>query len=278
MDVFHKAVDEAVQLSCQDLDFFVTIGDPLLDPRLLERARYVKTKMDVRDFGFNTTLQWLHNFDLDEFFNCGFTWISVSTTLSGRQSYRDFFGVDKYDEMLTNLVALLNENNKRGRPILVELGIKPTPERRQDILNHPDFQHIQSLTSQDLGKLVNREDFFVCDWGGAVKLPSYLKPLPLWPRENRPCQRLFRGLMIFSNGKVGACACRDFEATSELILGNVEENSISEMWNGKQLEQIRSDWKTGKNIPKVCQNCRSYDPTAVIAPFEFQPRKLEIIT
>jgi hypothetical protein len=62
--------------------------------------------------------------------------------------------VDKYDQMLTNLVALLEENNKRGRPIKVELSIKPTPEARKDILNHPDFQCIQALTSQDLRKLV----------------------------------------------------------------------------------------------------------------------------
>lgn len=263
MDVFKKAVDEAIQMGSRDIDFFVTIGDPLLDPQLLERARYVKANQQVQDMGFNTTLQWLHLFDLDEFFRCGFTWVTVSTTLSGREEYRSFFGVDKYDQMLANLVALLKENNRRGNPMIVEIGIKPTPEPRENILNHPDFQFVQSLTHQDLAAVVKREDFFVCDWGGSVQLPSYLRPLPLWPREHRPCFRLFRGMMLFSNGKVGACACRDFEATSELILGSVGERSLPEMWNGQQLAQIRSDWRTGKKIPGVCQKCRSYDPGPV---------------
>lgn len=264
MDVFKKAVDEAIALGSTDIDLFVTIGDPLLDPQLLERARYVKQFPQVRDMGFNTTLQWLHLFDLDEFFRCGFTWVWVSTVLCGRESYRKFFGVDKYDQMLANLLRLMEENNRRGRPMKVGLGIKPTPERREDILNHPDFKRVQSLTEQDLGSQVRREDFFVCDWGGTVQLPSYMRPLPLWPRAHHPCYRLFQGLMLFSNGKVGACACRDFEASSELILGSVQENSLGEMWHGEKLQQIRSDWRTGKKIPDVCQKCRSYDPRAVI--------------
>lgn len=264
MDVFKKAVDEAIQMGSTDIDFFVTIGDPLLDPHLLERARYVRQFQQVSDMGFNTTLQWLQLFNLDEFFACGFTWISVSTTLSGPETYRNFFGVDKYSQMLSNLIQLLKENNRRGSPIDVQIGIKPTPESRADILNHPDFKLIQSLTVQDLADEVRREDFFVCDWGGTVRLPSYLRPLPLWPRSHRPCYRLYQGLMLFSNGKVGACACRDFEASSELILGSIQENSLDEMWNGDKLKQIRSGWLTGKSIPDVCQKCRSYDPRAAI--------------
>jgi hypothetical protein len=262
MEIFKNAVDEAVSMGVSHYDFFVTIGDPLLDPLLLERARYVRTFAQIRDMGFNSTLQWLHLFDMDEFFACGFTWVHVSTTLSGPESYRDFFGVDKYDFMLKNLLTLLRENNRRGKPMIIEIGIKPTPEPRQRIIDHPDFQLVQSLTSQDLAAMVMREDFFVCDWGGAVELPDYLRPLPLWPREHRPCYRLFEGVQIFSNGKVGACACRDFEASSELILGSVQEKSLPEMWNGEQLAQIRSDWRSGRKVPDICSKCRSYDPRA----------------
>jgi len=260
MDIFKKAVDEAIEMGARHYDFFVTIGDPLLDPDLLERARYVRSSAQVRDMGFNSTLQWLHLFNMDEFFACGFTWVHVSTTLSGAGIYRDFFGVDKYDLMLNNLLGLLRENNRRGNPMVIEIGIKPTPEPRRQIISHPDFQLVQSLTDQDLTASVMREDFFVCDWGGAVNLPEYLRPLPLWPRDHRPCFRLFEGVQIFSNGKVGACACRDFEASSELILGSVQEKTLPEMWNGGQLAQIRSDWQEGRKVPNICSECRSYDP------------------
>ena len=260
MEVFKKAVDEAVAMGAPSFDFFVTIGDPLLDPLLLERARYVRSLVRIRDMGFNTTLQWLHNFNMEEFFQCSFTWINVSTTLSGADSYREFFGVDKYDLMLKNLIALLKENERRGKPLIIEIGIKPTPEPRKQIINHPDFKRVQSLTNQDLVRTVMAEDFFVCDWGGAVKPPAYMRLLPMWPRRHRPCYRLYDGLQVFSNGKVGACACRDYEASSELILGSVQTMTLEEMWNGQQLTQIRADWRSGRHVPDICSKCRSYDP------------------
>lgn len=263
MEVFRKAVDEAVQLGAHDIDFSVMIGDPLLDPQLLERAAYIRRFPQVGDMGFTTTLQWLHKFDLQEFFKAGFSWIAVSTTLSGRDSYRNFFGVDKYDQMLSNLTLLLTENNRRDRPIDVVLSIKPTPERRSDILNHPDLRRIQALTAQNLRRNVKREDFFVMDWGGAIHLPSYLRLHPLWPRAHRPCGRLLRNIMIYSNGKVGACNCVDFEASSELILGNLSENSLGELWNSSHLAQMRSDWREGKAIPTACRTCRMYRPGPV---------------
>ena len=62
MDVFTKAVDEAIQMGSTDIDLFVTIGDPLLDPHLLELGRYIRQLPQVRDVGFNATLQCLHLF------------------------------------------------------------------------------------------------------------------------------------------------------------------------------------------------------------------------
>src|ERR1039457_1056870 len=43
MEVFKKAVDEAILTGTRSIDFSVMIGDPLLDPKLLERARYIRT-------------------------------------------------------------------------------------------------------------------------------------------------------------------------------------------------------------------------------------------
>jgi hypothetical protein len=47
-------------------------------------------------------------------------------------------------------------------------------------------------------------------------------------------------------GIVGASDCVEFEATSELILGNVADMSLSEMWQGERLQQLR----TGDQAPE----------------------------
>jgi len=257
MELFTKLVDEMAAAGWTQIDFNVVIGDPLLDKRLLERARYVNRHPQFQTNGFVTTLQWLHLHDIDEFFDCGFTWLAVSTTLSGRETYMEFFGVDKYDQMLSNLKLLLTENNKRGNPLTIRVRTNPTDEPTEQVLTHPDYQDIkQLLSSGDV--MDDRRGFYVGDWSGVVELPTYLKKRPVFPRGKRPCKLLYDKLMVYSNGNVGACSCRDHEATSELILGNIAHDSICDLWNGQELSSIRDNWLENNEIPEICRSCRSY--------------------
>lgn len=195
MERFRRVVDEFAALGGTEIDFNVTIGDPLLDPMLLERARYVRRFPQFATLGFVTTLQWLHRFDLDEFFEAGFTWLSVSTTLSGREKYLEFFGVDKYDQMLENLTRLLEENRRRGRPLSIEIAIKPTNEPLSAVLAHPDLARMADLS---------------------------------------------------------------FEASSELILGHVDEQPLAGFWKSETLAELRRAWRTRNRVPDICRSCRHY--------------------
>lgn len=258
IESFKKAVDQFAAMGGTVIDFNVTIGDPLLDPLLLERSRYVRRYPQFTSLGFVTTLQWLHRYDLDEFFRSGIDWLSISTTLSGRESYRKFFGVDKYNQMLNNLVTLLQENRKRGHPIAVMIHIKPTEESAEEVAGHPDFRMVQALQDADLVAEINNRGYYVDDWIGAVKLPPYLKKRPLYPRAFRPCHMLYGNMIVYSNGKIGACNCRDFETSSELILGHIKENSLEELWKSERLSKLRSNWRWKNQVPDICKSCRHY--------------------
>jgi radical SAM protein with 4Fe4S-binding SPASM domain len=241
------------------LAFNVTIGDPLLDPHLLERARYVtRTYPQFGSLGFVTTLQWLHRFPITEFWDSGITWMAISATLSGRERYAEFFGVDKYDQMMANLLTVIEENKRRERKIGYFINIKPTNETVEAVLNHPDFQRIHGMVEQDLVAEAKSRGAYVDDWQGAVKLPPYLKKRPLYPRAFRPCVQLFSGMIVHSNGNIGACNCRDFEANSELILGNIKDSTLAELWSGEELARLRSDWRRKNKVPGICKTCRHY--------------------
>lgn len=258
LSIFKKVVDEFIALGGVDIDFNTIVGEPLLDPYLLERARYVRQFPQVKSLGFITNLQWLHKFDMDEFFNSGIDWLAVSTALSGSDKYFEFFGVDRYEQTLKNLTRLIEENKKRGNRMKVGIGIKPTNESFSDVLSHPDYKRIKSFLNQGLITVIRREGLYVDDWLGCVKLPSYLKRRPLYPRVFRPCGLLYGGLIIFPNGNIGACSCRDFEANSELVLGNAKNTTLKEAWEGKRLAAIRSDWRKRNKIPDICKHCRHY--------------------
>lgn len=258
MALFKKAVDEFVAIEGTEIDFNATIGEPLLDPHLLERASYVKQFPQFKSLGFVTNLQWLHKFDMDEFFKSGISWLGISTVLLGRQKYFEFFGVDRYGQALENLLRLIQENKKRGNKIVLLFTIKPMGESISDVLNYPDFKMISSLVDFNLVKAVKNQSFYVDDWGGIVKLPPYLERRPLYPRMFRPCRFLYTGLILFSNGNIGVCPCRDFEANSSLILGNTKGTTLKEAWKGEKPARLRFNWRRINIIPNICKRCSQY--------------------
>lgn len=257
MGLFKKIVDDFAASGGRDIDLTDTIGDPLLDKKLVERGRYVRRYPQFQSLGFVSTLQWLHKHDLDALIDT-FTWIGVSITLSGRESYKKFFGVDKYDAALSNLRKLLGAIKAKNANFFVGISLKPTDENDAAILGHPDFIEINDLMGGTLEQQVRDRSFVVDDWQGAVQLPAYLKKRPLYPRAFRPCSMLYGRLMVYSNGKVSACSCRDFEADSDLILGHVGESGIMELWNGDKLRDLRRNWRWKNRVPQICKSCRHY--------------------
>jgi len=257
MELFKTIVDDFALNGGTDIDFTDTIGDPLLDKKLVERGRYVRRYPQFQSLGFVSTLQWLHMHELDSLIE-KITWVGVSITLSGRESYKKFFGVDKYDVALGNLRKLLDAIKAKNANFFVGLSIKPTDENDEAILSHPDFIEINNRMGGSLAQMVRERTFLVDDWQGAVQLPDYLKRRPLYPRAFRPCQMLYDKLMVYSNGKVSACSCRDFEADSDLILGHAGESGILELWNSNRLQALRHDWRLKNRVPKICKSCRHY--------------------
>lgn len=258
MSLFKKAVNEFAAMGGNTIDFNAVIGDPLLDKYLLQRARYVKKFPQFKSLGFVTTLQWLHLFDINEFFDSGITWLSISCILSGRERYFELFGVDKYDIFLKNLLILIEENNKRKNKISILMGIKPTDEPISDVINHQDFKMINSLLDQDLVHTLKKQGVYYDDWLGAINLPNYLKRRPLYFRLFRPCRLLYNQIIIFSNGNIGVCSCKDFEANSELIFGSLKDITLQEMWSGEKLENLRFNWVKKNKVPNICKSCRHY--------------------
>lgn len=258
MQLFEKVVNEFVAMRGVNISFCTCIGEPLLDPYLLERIRYIRRFPQLMFEGFFTTLQWLHKFDIDEFFKLGISPLFISTMFLGREKYREFFGVDNYEQTLKNIIMLVQENKKRQNKIMLSFFLKNCGKSRKVIMNHPDFKLVDKLTDGYLFKCVQNIGFFVDDWCGAVKLPQYLRRRPLYPRLFKPCRFFCNILMIFSNGKIGLCPCRDFEANSDLILGDIKKDSLKELWGSGKHLILFNNWRRKNIIPTICRRCRHY--------------------
>jgi radical SAM protein with 4Fe4S-binding SPASM domain len=260
MGLFEKAVQEFAGAGGGCIDFSVCIGEPLLDPYLLKRVRFVKSFDNLKGLGFVTTLQELNSYDLAEFIDAGIDWLNISSVFSGKQKYKEFFGTDNYEQTLDNIINLLEENKKRGNKINISFDIKPTEETISEIKSSSDFKLIDRLTDGHLSKRVDAMSICVDDWIGNVQLPGYLKKRkrPLYPRVFRPCSLFYNKLIVYSNGKIGICSCRDFNADSEMILGDIREIGILEAWASEKINNLRRNWRLKNVIPEICRKCSAY--------------------
>lgn len=82
---------------------------------------------------------------------------------------------------------------------------------------------------------------------------AYMGP----PAPRVPCQRLWTGMNIHSNGNVVPC-CIDYN--DENVLGNVAEKSVEEIWQGLKFTEFRRMHMEGKwNKIPMCRDCKVHE-------------------
>ena len=69
----------------------------------------------------------------------------------------------------------------------------------------------------------------------------------------KPCSRVWQTFTVLSDGKVALC-CLDYEG--QVILGDVNKTSISEIWKNESYRKIRLLHKRARQDQIViCKNC-----------------------
>ena len=74
---------------------------------------------------------------------------------------------------------------------------------------------------------------------------------------NKPCISPFSTLEILHDGTVPLCGC-DYKPT--VVLGNVKNNSLLEIWNSEKFRKIRDHHGSGnRNKIDICIGCKIWD-------------------
>jgi len=256
-EVFGKAVDEYCRLGGGDINLTPTVGDTLLDKELLEKIRYARGRKEIRLIWFYTNLIALNQFDVEELLTSGVSGIRVSTCIKDKETYERIYRSPRYDAMLENIETLAKINERLGCPVALMLFLR-VPKPFDEVKKTGDYQRVSHYFKSD--DIIFLDDAFD-SWGGRVKkdnLPDghviYDNPLD---QSQCPCAEIFRRVNVLWDGRVNNCVCRDLNA--ELEIGNIHVESLPQIWQGKQLAQLRQSWEEG-HVPAVCRGCQRYVP------------------
>lgn len=259
-DIFKKAVDEWAAAGGQSLDLTPVVGDPLVDPGVLEKLDYAVNQAGIQDVSMTTNGILLDRNDTyKRLIDLGISAVFISTQGTSREMYEKIYGVKHYDEAMSGIRHLLEYNRSKGEPARIIIRFR-NAEKPSQILGSKDFkENIKPYLSEKV-----RVNFTVDfdNWGGTIQPADmsgvmHLRQLP--PRLDRPCQRLFN-YAVRHDGSVRLCACRlTRNDLDDLVVGNIREKSLQEISQSDKVWNIIEGFYAGKR-PETCMSCTFYTP------------------
>ncbi len=254
MDLFRKVIDNYVDLGGRVLSLTPTVGDPLVDPDCLARIRYARSRQ-ITSIAMYSNMISLEHVGAKALANSGITSLTVSVSGFDEEMYKRVYRSQMYKQVYANIQRFAKANLAAGSP--VDFGVQMRVDRPlSEVVNYPDHVALAALIGSDKIGIKLRYD----DWSGHItpnQLSGTMKIRTAIPPRISPCSELYSGPMVYWDGSVGACGCRDLNA-SELIIGNINDSHLGDIWFGENIRKLRDEFMT-PSIKSICSTCKHYN-------------------
>jgi MoaA/NifB/PqqE/SkfB family radical SAM enzyme len=258
-DVFKKAVDEWVAVGGQSLDLTPVVGDPLVDPGLLQKVDYAVNQARVKNVVLTTNAILLDRHDTyKRLVDLGVN-VCISTQGASREVYEKVYGVKHYDEAMANIRRLLEYNQSKGEPSRIIIRFR-NHEKPSQIIRSGDFKSFIKPYLSERVRINFTVDFD--NWGGTIQpedMSGFMRLRKLPPALAVPCRNLFN-FAVRHDGRVRLCACRlTTNDNDDLVVGNIKDKTLEEISGGDEAWGIIKGFYEGKR-PHTCLECTFYQP------------------
>lgn len=242
LTVFQKIIDEIVTYPAETREKEIELfhfGESLLHPQLPEMISYIsdrqlKATLSINPGELTAPL-------IDRLLQASPFQIIVSIDSMDPVTYRKLRG--PYADLaaaVANTKLLLTKHHAACSRTSVTIRMIVMHENRSE------SEHFTKYW-QERRANVELRDFF--PWND--KEIATLGPTEHYP-PHMPCPFPWQYLVVQWNGDVVAC-CRDYNG--RLVLGNVMENSLQDIWNGENARRLREGIATGKGLDRLCEEC-----------------------
>ena len=247
MDIYKKLIDDASTFpdKLKVLRFFKD-GEPLMNKNLPEMVRYAKEKK-VADFVDTTVNGSLFTHEMsDRLIQSGIDQINISIEGTSSEEYKEFSKYDgSFEKFYSNIKYLCDHSGDCH--ILVKIN--------EDVISAESKQRFLDLFGP-IADGVALEHTISC-W------PDY-ELTKVEPNKNvgiygqaitsvDVCPYIFYSIAVNSNGTVSLCF---LDWARNLIIGNIENESIVDIWNGDLINEYRIDFLLGnRKDHSFCGKC-----------------------
>lgn len=195
---------------------------------------------------------------------------SIIVSIDGINSFKSIRGVDL--QQITEGIEKLNLIKRKFNTNLPKLGIEFVAMKINiaELSEIVDLAYKLKITTINVAHVVvhskqlleqnlfihydKYKEHFNNSYYKAKKLGIQLN-LPPQPGTVNFCSQPFESLYINWNGDVRPCCISTITEENSLIIGNVKELSLEELWNNSEICKLRLALLTGSNLPEFCKNC-----------------------
>jgi len=236
-EMYKKIILEGEKYGCPSVEPQGT-NEPLLDPNLEGYIKFA-SEHGFMDIMLNTNGTLLSEQRSRKFLKSGITRVRFSLDAATKETYEKVRLGGKYETTMNNIEKFLKIKKQENYELPV-VGVnfcKTKFNEHEEKLfietwkDKVDFIVIQDFQPPDLTK--NYSEFLTSST--SVFREKIQK-------SGFNCQQPWQRVLIRSNGEVCPC-CAFF--SEELTLGNLKNHSIHELWNSKEMRNLRDIHKTG---------------------------------
>ncbi len=241
-DLFKRLIDEVKDRS--ELVFPWGLGEPLLNPDLFRMIRYCRDAGLCTVVSTNATL-------LDEvrgrrLIEAGLNHLIIAFDGTTREVYEKYRKNANFEKVRNNVLGFLELKKRLEADVFVVMQMVRLPENRHQI---EEYHRMWSIEGVDEIRI--KEDEVVIP---GVALEERLNH----DRRRHPCYQLWQGpIHINYQGDFRPC-CHMYHTEA---FGNVNEQSIYELWNSEPMHRLREAHLAGdlSGYPD-CLNCHAPNP------------------
>ncbi|MGD9344564.1 MAG: radical SAM protein [Candidatus Aminicenantes bacterium] len=242
-DLYCKIIDE-----CAERKPVVLLpqgfGESLLHPRWVEMIKYAKDR-SVEPIVLITNGTVLNEKNISALLDLELDQVVISIDGVNKNTFERIRRGADFERVTENVMRLIEFRKERNvnKPS-INLRIIQMKETEAEI--EPFFEKWQPLLGPGDEVSVNAYN----TWAGAVEDRSVKeKRIP----ETKPCKQLWKMCFIYWNGDVAPC-CVDYDG--ELVIGNVRDSSIADIWRSKKLREMRRTHLCGRRDKyPLCARC-----------------------
>jgi radical SAM protein with 4Fe4S-binding SPASM domain len=250
MELFNQLLEQYDAMGGGYLTLIPMVGDILVDRHLMERMDSLAAYAKTIEPAMYTNLYALDRFTDDNV-------AQMLRTL--RRLFVSWYGLTEEEskqitrkkslpKVIQQMQRLLAIREKEGIDADIKVGFR-------SLHAYPPAK-LEAFMRENFGCVLPYQHVHTYgNWGNTTE--GLLPGEALWkPVEINvsPCLIMAIYLTVYWDGRVTACGCCDFDASKELALGNLDEQSLLEIYNGPANQHL---WKRHQDgdLPAICKKC-----------------------